>query len=103
METAAPSALKGVLAAARIAREGHRDMQGGLVFSGEGRWPMWVNVAAKAASFQPSDLSRAYERERAQAMIGGRPAEKKKDFVYRLARARIRSRSLAARSKSSAP
>jgi diguanylate cyclase (GGDEF)-like protein len=89
VESMAPSALKGVMAAARIAREGHRDMKGALIFSGEGRWPLWMNVAAKAASFQPSDLSRAYERERAQAMIGGKAGEKKQAFVYRLARAEL--------------
>jgi len=64
-----------------------RGKGGNLIFSGEGRWPLWANAGGKAFGFQPSDLSRAYEREHAQAMIGGKRAKYKSDFVYQAAKA----------------
>lgn len=89
LETVAPEMIKNPLAAVRIAREGHRNKRGELIFSGEGRFSKEVNVGLKALSFQPSDLSRAYERERAQGMIGGKRAENKQVFVDRWAKAHV--------------
>jgi hypothetical protein len=87
LELVAPKFMAGPMQAGRMVKEGMRGKGGNLIFSGEGRWPLWANAGGKAFGFQPSDLSRAYEREHAQAMIGGKRAKYKSDFVYQAAKA----------------
>lgn len=91
IENLMPKALSNAMAAGRMVREGVRSPRTNeLISDAEGRWPKPVNVAGKLLGFQPSDVSRAYERENAQGMIGGRVAEMRNNYVYRLAKAAMK-------------
>jgi len=81
-ETVAPEFLRNPMYAGRILKEGVLDRSGGQIVAKKA--VSGADVAKKALGFIPTQIAKAYERERAKARIGERSEQLKKDATRAL-------------------